>query len=247
MYNFNAHIEIVQIPTKYTSGAEKILIKTLLDIEIPSGEFASDYGVLCQNVGTVKAIYDAVIDNKPLISRIVTVTGSAVKEPRNYEARLGTSFASVVAQSKPKTSLHCPQRIQDCTLGFSVTLLTKIQLVILPIECSIFGTPLISRIVTVTGSAVKEPRNYEARLGTSFASVVAQSKPNNKVHQIRILAYQNNCCGNKSTGQTSLHCPQRIQDCTLGFSVTLLTKIQLVILPIECSIKRRIEKENGSR
>jgi electron transport complex protein RnfC len=42
----------------------------LLDIEIPSGEFASDYGVLCQNVGTVKAIYDAVIDNKPLISRI---------------------------------------------------------------------------------------------------------------------------------------------------------------------------------
>jgi electron transport complex protein RnfC len=106
MYNFNAHIEIVQIPTKYTSGAEKILIKTLLDIEIPSGEFASDYGVLCQNVGTVKAIYDAVIDNKPLISRIVTVTGSAVKEPRNYEARLGTSFASVVAQSKPNNKVH---------------------------------------------------------------------------------------------------------------------------------------------
>jgi electron transport complex protein RnfC len=44
--------------------------------------------VLCQNVGTVKAIYDAVIDNKPLISRIVTVTGSAVKEPRNYEASI---------------------------------------------------------------------------------------------------------------------------------------------------------------
>jgi electron transport complex protein RnfC len=106
MYNFNEHIEIVQIPTKYTSGAEKILIKTLLDIEIPSGEFASDHGVLCQNVGTVKAIYDAVIDNKPLISRIVTVTGSAVKEPRNYEARLGTSFASVVAQSKPNNNSH---------------------------------------------------------------------------------------------------------------------------------------------
>ncbi|SSC07801.1 electron transport complex subunit RsxC [bacterium endosymbiont of Bathymodiolus sp. 5 South] len=106
MYNFNAHIEIVQIPTKYTSGAEKILIKTLLDIEIPSGEFASDYGVLCQNVGTVKAIYDAVIDNKPLISRIVTVTGSAVKEPRNYEARLGASFASVAAQSKPNNKVH---------------------------------------------------------------------------------------------------------------------------------------------
>jgi len=61
---------------------------------------------LCQNVGTVKAIHDAVIDNKPLISRVVTVTGSAVNEPRNYEARLGTSFASVVEQSKPDGNKH---------------------------------------------------------------------------------------------------------------------------------------------
>ncbi len=106
MYNFNDQIDVVQIPTKYTSGAEKLLIKTLLDIEIPAGEFASDHGVLCQNIGTVKAIYDAVIDNKPLISRIVTVTGSAVQEPRNYEARLGTSFAAVVAQSNPNNNPH---------------------------------------------------------------------------------------------------------------------------------------------
>jgi len=106
LYNFNDRITIKQIPTKYTSGAEKLLIKSLLNIEIPSGEYASDYGVLCQNVGTVKAIHDAVIDNKPLISRVVTVTGSAVNEPRNYEARLGTSFASVVEQSKPDGNKH---------------------------------------------------------------------------------------------------------------------------------------------
>jgi electron transport complex protein RnfC len=104
MYNFNQNISIEQIPTKYTSGAEKLLIKALLDIEIPSGEYASDHGVLCQNVGTVKAIYDAVIDNKPLISRVVTVTGSAIKNPSNYEARLGTSFALVVEQSNPNNS-----------------------------------------------------------------------------------------------------------------------------------------------
>lgn len=106
MYNFNDRIQIRQIPTKYTSGAEKLLIKALLGIEIPSGAYASDYGVLCQNVGTVKAIYDAVVDNKPLISRVVTVTGSAVAEPRNYEARLGTSFAEVVSQSKPNDGNH---------------------------------------------------------------------------------------------------------------------------------------------
>ncbi|MDC9727558.1 MAG: RnfABCDGE type electron transport complex subunit C, partial [Candidatus Thioglobus sp.] len=53
MYNFNDRISIEQIPTKYTSGAEKLLIKALLDIEIPSGGYASEHGVLCQNVGTV--------------------------------------------------------------------------------------------------------------------------------------------------------------------------------------------------
>ncbi len=119
MYNFNDHIDIVQIPTKYTSGAEKILIKTLFDIEISSGKFASDYGVLCQNVGTVKAIYDAIIDNKPLISRIVTITGSAVQEPRNYEARIGTSFASLVAKSYPNPAPH-QIRIGGMMMGIDV-------------------------------------------------------------------------------------------------------------------------------
>lgn len=106
MYNFNDRISIEQIPTKYTSGAEKLLIKSLLGIEIPSGAYASEHGVLCQNVGTVKAIYDAVVDNKPLISRIVTVTGSGVETPRNYEARLGTSFSQVVESSKPSNQAH---------------------------------------------------------------------------------------------------------------------------------------------
>ena len=106
MYSFNDRISIKQIPTKYTSGAEKLLIKALLGIEIPSGAYASDHGILCQNVGTVKAIYDAVIDNRPLISRVVTVTGSGVRKPRNYEARLGTSFASVVECSEPNENQH---------------------------------------------------------------------------------------------------------------------------------------------
>jgi hypothetical protein len=101
---------------KYPMQALKLYIKSELKASCLSSSIAMmaffaphpciktstppDYGVLCQNVGTVKAIYDAVIDNKPLISRIVTVTGSAVKEPRNYEARLGTSFASVLANEK---------------------------------------------------------------------------------------------------------------------------------------------------
>ncbi len=106
LYKFNDSISIKKVPTKYTSGAEKILIKALLGVEISSGAYAADYGILCQNVGTVKAIYDAVIDNKPLISRIVTVTGSAVKYPKNYEVRLGTAFAEIVKKSQPNHHTH---------------------------------------------------------------------------------------------------------------------------------------------
>ena len=106
MYCHNDRISIEQIPTKYTSGAEKLLIKALLGIEIPSGGFAIDTGVVCQNVATTKAIFDAVVNNKPLVSRIVTVTGSGVESPNNYEVRLGASFEHIVSMSKPNTNQH---------------------------------------------------------------------------------------------------------------------------------------------
>lgn len=88
----NDAITIKEIPTKYTSGAEKILIKSLLGIEIPSGKYASDVGVLCHNVGTLVAIFDAVLENRPLISRAITVTGDAIKSPQNFQVRLGASY-----------------------------------------------------------------------------------------------------------------------------------------------------------
>jgi len=106
MYCHNKQISVEQIPTKYTSGAEKLLVKALLGIEIPSGGFAIDTGVICQNVATTKAIFDAVVDNKPLVSRIVTVTGSGVKFPNNYEVRLGVAFEHIISMSNPNAKQH---------------------------------------------------------------------------------------------------------------------------------------------
>ena len=105
-HNHNAQISIVQIPTKYSSGAEKLLIKTLLNVEVPCAKVAIDVGVVCQNIATTKAIFDAVIAHKPLVSRIVTVTGSAVQTPNNYEVRLGASFEHIIALSKPNNGAH---------------------------------------------------------------------------------------------------------------------------------------------
>jgi len=83
-------IEIAVIPTKYPSGGEKQLVQILTGLEVPSGGIPADIGVMCQNVGTAMAVSRAVFEGKPLISRIVTVTGKAVGEPGNFEILVGT-------------------------------------------------------------------------------------------------------------------------------------------------------------
>jgi electron transport complex protein RnfC len=88
----NSDIEVVEFPTKYPSGGEKQLIEILTGKQVPSGGLPSDVGVICQNVGSAVAIYDAIVHGRPLISRITTVTGEGVAKPGNFEVLLGTSM-----------------------------------------------------------------------------------------------------------------------------------------------------------
>ena len=89
-------IEVVPLKTKYPQGAEKTLIKVIADREVPSGGLPMDVGVVVQNVGTVVAIANAVEHGVPLIERVTTVTGSAIKEPKNLQLRIGTTFAQAI-------------------------------------------------------------------------------------------------------------------------------------------------------
>jgi len=84
------HISVVTIPTKYPSGGEKQLIKILTGKEVPSGAIPSAIGIVCQNVGTCAAVYHAIAEGKPLISRITTLTGESIKQPQNVEVLIGT-------------------------------------------------------------------------------------------------------------------------------------------------------------
>lgn len=84
------HIELRVIPTKYPSGGAKQLTKILTGREVPYGKHAIAIGVLMQNVGTAFAIKRAIIDGEPLIERVVTLTGGAIKQPGNVWVRLGT-------------------------------------------------------------------------------------------------------------------------------------------------------------
>lgn len=90
-------IQVVVFPTKYPSGGEKQLIQILTGKEVKSGGLPADLGIVCQNIGTVQAIYRAVTFDEPLISRITTLTGKALSEPQNKEVLIGTPFDDVLA------------------------------------------------------------------------------------------------------------------------------------------------------
>jgi electron transport complex protein RnfC len=81
---------------KYPQGAEKQLINALTRREVPPGGLPMDVRAAVSNVGTAVAVADAVIRGKPLVERAITVTGSAIAEPKNLLVRIGTPFAHVI-------------------------------------------------------------------------------------------------------------------------------------------------------
>ena len=90
----------VSVETKYPAGGEKQLIQVLTNREVPRNGLPIDVGVLMFNVGTCYAIADAILHGKPLIERIVTVTGEAVDEPCNFKALLGTPVRHLLKEAK---------------------------------------------------------------------------------------------------------------------------------------------------
>ncbi len=89
-------VQLVSVPAIYPSGGERQLIQVLTGQEVPSGGLPADIGMLCSNAGTLKAVCDGVVQGRPLLSRIVTVTGPGIQQPRNVEALIGTPFAELV-------------------------------------------------------------------------------------------------------------------------------------------------------
>ena len=90
------HYYVREVPVKYPSGGEKQLIQLLTNKEVPAGRRPADIGIVMQNVGTAFAIAQAVLDDQPLISRIVTVTGETLRQPQNVLAMLGTPVSALL-------------------------------------------------------------------------------------------------------------------------------------------------------
>ncbi|MFC1577170.1 electron transport complex subunit RsxC [Candidatus Omnitrophota bacterium] len=91
-----AQVRIAVLRTKYPQGAEKQLIKSVVNRVVPAGKLPLEVGCVVQNAGTAFAIYEAVYFGKPLIERCLTVTGSCVKEPGNLLVKIGTPLKCLV-------------------------------------------------------------------------------------------------------------------------------------------------------
>ncbi len=89
-------IEVTGLKVQYPQGGEKQLIKALTGREVPSGSLPVDVGCVVHNVGTTFAVYEAIQKNKPLIERVVTVTGTSLAKPGNYKVRIGTPVEHLI-------------------------------------------------------------------------------------------------------------------------------------------------------
>lgn len=89
-------VEVCPLKVKYPQGGEKQLIQAITGRFVPSGGLPIAVGAVVQNVGTALAVYEAVMKHKPLIERVVTITGKSVKHPGNYLCRIGTPISQLI-------------------------------------------------------------------------------------------------------------------------------------------------------
>lgn len=92
----NTSIEVMPLKVQYPQGGEKQLIDAILARQVSSGALPISVGAVVQNVGTAFAVYEAVHKNKPLIERIVTVTGKSLGDPSNFRVRIGTPIGQLI-------------------------------------------------------------------------------------------------------------------------------------------------------
>ena len=92
-------IEVMPLKLRYPQGGEKQLIDACIGRQVPSGALPIEVGAVVDNVATIYAVYEAVQKNKPLISRVMTVTGKKVAKPGNYSVRFGTPIDEVIAMA----------------------------------------------------------------------------------------------------------------------------------------------------
>ena len=113
-------IQVVPLKVRYPQGAEKQLIYTITRRQVPSGGLPADVHCVVQNIGTMSAIAEAILDGKPLYERVTTVTGGPVRTPGNWRFRVGTPYAEAIRLSGGTTGPVAKIISGGPMMGFSV-------------------------------------------------------------------------------------------------------------------------------
>ena len=113
-------LDVVGLEVKYPQGDEKQLLKAITNREVPSGALPIEIGCVVSNVGTVHAIYEAVVLGKPLIERVVTVSGGAIKNPQNLKVRIGTPISSLIEECGGFTEKPVKVVVGGPMMGFTI-------------------------------------------------------------------------------------------------------------------------------
>lgn len=144
------NIEVKVLKTKYPQGAERQLISAALGRKINSSMLPYDAGCIVNNVDSVISIYSAVALGKPLIRRIVTVTGDAIKDPRNFQVSIGTNYSELAEAaggfvSRPEKIISGGPMMGQAlfTLDIPVTKTSSALLCFLKDEAAVEETPCI--------------------------------------------------------------------------------------------------------
>ncbi len=94
----DTRIQVAALKVKYPQGGEKQLVRAILKREVPKNGLPLDVGVIVHNVGTIFAIYEAIQHDKPLMERVVTVTGKKLENPSNFWVKIGTPIKDLIAE-----------------------------------------------------------------------------------------------------------------------------------------------------
>lgn len=96
LHNITSSIQITKVPTRYPAGGEKQLIQAITGKQIPINQLPRDLGIICHNIATSHAVACAILDGRPLIDRVVTVTGDNVPHAKNMRVLFGTAMKEVL-------------------------------------------------------------------------------------------------------------------------------------------------------
>ncbi len=114
------NIEVCVARTKYPQGAEKMIVKRVLGRTVPSGGLPADAGAVVSNVSTAKAISNAIRYGRPLVDRVVSVTGEFISKPGNYLVKFGTSVKEIIEYCGGITNPKATIKIGGLMMGTPV-------------------------------------------------------------------------------------------------------------------------------